>query len=154
MSTHTYARKVYDGSYASPTQGDPTLNELIEAALPGKYFVVRCSGADLSVVFDVVLTPGEVALLDQAYTDWTPGSRNKYLPIVRVETPVNGRIAQVDWYEDAALTKLAKREVRNFQGYRWLSTVITEFYTDGAVASTTTETYTTLANGKIVTEVS
>jgi len=43
--------------------------------------------------------------------------------------------------------------VRNFSGQRWLSTVVTEYYADGAVASVRTETYTTLSDGRVVTEV-
>lgn len=156
MSSHIYVRKSVDGGYASPHQGSPTLNARIMSALPGKTFVVRCAGPDLTVVFDDTLTAGEETSLNAAYDAWTPSSRRRFEAIVKRETVSIGKITQVDWYEDAARTKLAKREVRNISGTppRWLSTVTTEYYTDGGVASTKTETYTTLGDGSIVTEVS
>jgi hypothetical protein len=61
MSTHAYTRTATDGLwdlYPYP------LASAIEVALPAKQFVVRATGADVSVAFNDALSPGEITTLD------------------------------------------------------------------------------------------
>jgi len=156
MPEKSYVRKNdLDGGLGSPNKGAPSFISGLTTALPGRTWVVRAGGDSITVSIDGgALSPAEDTGIDQAYADWTPTSQKRYQALVKVEaSPVRSIIRQVNWYEDSAQTKLAQREVRNFSGQRWLSTVVTEYYADGAVASVRTETYTTLSDGRVVTEV-
>jgi hypothetical protein len=67
------------------------------------------------------------------------------------ETVTGGNVTQRDWFEDADLTVLARRDVLTWAtGNKLVSTKTTLYYTDGSAGPTWTDTYTT-ANGKRIT---
>lgn len=77
MSTHQYTRQ--------PAHGGLQFASEVETALPGKAFVVHCSGTDCNVVFEDELTAGEITTLDAAVAAFTGFDELK-----------KGRIGEID----------------------------------------------------------
>jgi hypothetical protein len=137
MSTHNYTRKNAGGGYANPGMGDPDLPTLVETALPGKTFVIRCNGAALNIVFDATLTAGEVTTLDAQYTSWTPV----------VPAPVPTAAPQPNYMATVAPTVTDDEDAGYSFGSCWVNTTTDKAYicTDPSIGAAVWKDQTTVA---------
>ncbi len=75
MAEYSYTRKESGGNWCSSGHEDAagkTLAKVVEEALPGKDFTVRCNGTQTIFDFDVTLTGPEETTLTNTHTNWTP----------------------------------------------------------------------------------
>lgn len=72
---YNYTRKTIGGCYCSSGQVDvagKTLANVVEDALPGKEFTVRCAGTQATFDFSVALSGPDETTLTNTHTAWTP----------------------------------------------------------------------------------